>query len=158
MTISNQAPVANPGGPYSGTRLAAIAFNGSASGDPDDDALSYAWSFGDGGTGSGVAPTHLYATVGTFTVTLTVNDGTADSAPVSTTVQVTNLAPSVALTSPAAGSVFNAPASVSVSAEASDSDGAVSKVEFYAGTLKIGEALSAPTRSAGRALRRAPTR
>jgi len=143
-TISNRAPVANPGGPYSGTRLAAIAFNGSASSDPDQDALSYAWSFGDGSTGSGVAPTHLYATVGTFTATLTVNDGTVDSTPVSTTVQVANLAPSVALTSPAAGSVFTAPASVPVSAEARDSDGAVSKVEFYAGTLKIGEALGAP--------------
>ena len=37
-------------------------------------ALTYAWDFGDGSTGSGVSPQHTYAAGGTYTVTLTVTD------------------------------------------------------------------------------------
>ena len=40
-----------------------------------------------------MAPTHAYATSGSFTVTLTVNDGYVDSAPATTTVTITNQAP-----------------------------------------------------------------
>ena len=144
VTISDRAPIARPGGPYSGTRLAAIAFNGAASSDPDGDALSYAWAFGDGGTGTGAAPTHLYTAVGTFTATLTVNDGTVSSTPVTTTVQITNVAPTVSITAPSGGAVFHAPASVLVSAAAADLDGSVARVEFFAGGGKIGEAFGAP--------------
>lgn len=35
---------------------------------------TYAWTFGDGGTSTEMNPTHIYATVGTFTVTLTVTN------------------------------------------------------------------------------------
>lgn len=38
------------------------------------------WDFGDGGTSTAVSPTHTYAAVGTYTVTLTVGDGTDTSA------------------------------------------------------------------------------
>ena len=144
VTIANQAPAANAGGPYSGTRLTPIAFNGSGSSDPEGDALTYTWNFGDGATGNGVSPAHSYTAIGTFTVTLTVNDGSTSSAPVTTTVQITNIGPAVSLTSPASGSVFHAPASVALAASANDPDGGVAKVEFYAGAAKIGEALVAP--------------
>lgn len=144
VTIANQAPTANAGGPHSGTRLTPIAFNGSGSSDPDGDALTYTWNFGDGTTGSGVAPAHSYTAIGTFTVTLTVNDGSTTSAPATTTVQITNVAPTVALTSPAPNSVFHMPASVALSAAASDPDGSVAKVEFYADAAKIGESVTAP--------------
>ena len=49
------------------------SFDGSTSTD-DVGISSYAWTFGDGGTATGVAPTHTYAADGTFTVTLTVSD------------------------------------------------------------------------------------
>jgi len=55
-----------------------------------------------------------------------------------------NTPPSVGLTSPAAGATYTAPASITLSANASDSDGSVARVEFYAGATKIGEATSAP--------------
>ena len=55
-----------------------------------------------------------------------------------------NRAPSVSLTAPANGTPFTAPANIQLTATASDSDGVVSKVEFYAGTSLIGTATSAP--------------
>src|SRR5690349_11573889 len=60
------------------------------------------------------------------------------------TAMTSNLLPSVSLTSPSAGTVFIAPASIMLSASASDADGTVSKVEFFQGSTKLGEDLTAP--------------
>jgi hypothetical protein len=38
------------------------------------------WTFGDGGTGSGLTPVHIYATAGTFTAHVTVTDSSGNSA------------------------------------------------------------------------------
>ncbi|MCL4253610.1 MAG: PKD domain-containing protein, partial [Anaerolineae bacterium] len=40
---------------------------------------TYSWNFGDTNTGSGQSTTHVYGTTGTFTITLTVNDGANDA-------------------------------------------------------------------------------
>lgn len=87
---ANREPLADPGGPYSADTGATLVFDGSASSDPDGDALTYAWDFGDGTTGTGVMPQHSYATAGTYTVGLVVNDGEFDSARVETTVDVSD--------------------------------------------------------------------
>ncbi len=84
----NIAPVADPGGPYSGEPGQIIVFDGSASADPNGDPLTYSWDFGDGSTGSGVSPTHAYTAAGNYTVTLVVNDGSLDSAPVTTVAEI----------------------------------------------------------------------
>ena len=42
--------------------------------DPNGDTLTYTWDFGDGSTGTGINPTHAYATAGPFLATVTVAD------------------------------------------------------------------------------------
>ncbi len=76
-------------------------------------------------------------------VAVAVNDkGDRDvSAPVAITVDAL---PSVTLSAPAANAVFNAPATVLVSANAADPDGTVAKVEFFQGSTPIGTATGAP--------------
>jgi len=69
-----QPPVADAGGPYSGTVATAVSFDGTGSRDPDGSIVTYAWDFGDGNTGSGATPSHAYASGGVFTITLTVTD------------------------------------------------------------------------------------
>jgi PKD repeat protein len=70
----NGAPTANADGPYNGSVNAPVNFDGTGSTDPDGDALTYAWNFGDTGTGSGATPSHTYTAEGTFNVTLRVTD------------------------------------------------------------------------------------
>jgi hypothetical protein len=53
-------------------------------------------------------------------------------------------APGVTLTQPANGATFTAPATVNLAATASDSDGTVTKVEFFNGTTKLGEDTTPP--------------
>ncbi|MGB0649892.1 MAG: PKD domain-containing protein [Rhodothermales bacterium] len=52
-----------------------IHFNASASTDPNGDALTFAWDFGDGATGSGETASHTYTAAGEYTVVLTASDG-----------------------------------------------------------------------------------
>ncbi|UOQ53941.1 Ig-like domain-containing protein [Hymenobacter cellulosivorans] len=56
----------------------------------------------------------------------------------------TNAVPTVSLTSPTSGATFAAPASITISANAADSDGAISKVEFYNGTTLLNTDTTSP--------------
>lgn len=87
---ANRAPTADPGGPYPGNTGVAVSFDGSGSSDPDGDALAYRWDFGDGQTSDAAMPAHVYVAAGTYTVTLTVNDGEFDSAEATTVAEITD--------------------------------------------------------------------
>jgi uncharacterized delta-60 repeat protein len=52
----------------------AVAFDGSASADPDGTIVSHQWDFGDGSTGTGATASHSYATAGSYDAKLTVRD------------------------------------------------------------------------------------
>ena len=72
-----------------------------------------------------------------LTAVATDNDGAmTTSAPVSISV-VTNLPPLVKLISPYAGATYYAPATVGLCATASDPDGTVASIEFFAGTNSL---------------------
>jgi hypothetical protein len=72
--VQNKAPTADPNGPYLGAVDTDITFDGSGSFDPDNDALSYDWDFGDGNSGTGVMPAHSYSVADIYNVCLTVDD------------------------------------------------------------------------------------
>ena len=59
-------------------------------------------------------------------------------------IDVPNEAPSVTLTSPAAGTTYTAPATVALAAAAADSDGQVAKVEFYANGALVATDTASP--------------
>lgn len=88
----NQPPTADfsfsPVTPVSGET---VHFNAGASADPDGTIVQYNWDFGDGSTGTGVNPDHVFhVTVETtFTVTLTVIDDKGASSTVSKEIKVT---------------------------------------------------------------------
>jgi len=98
LRAGNRAPTVTIGGPYSGNEGSPITV-GAVGADPDNDALTYLWDFGDGTTGTGAAPAHSYADNGAYTVTVTVSDGSA-SATASTSVTVRNVGPTGTIVSP----------------------------------------------------------
>jgi hypothetical protein len=65
-----------------------VQFDASASSDPDGTIISYAWSFGDGGTAVGAVVSHSYAATGSYTAQLTVTDNGGKAAQVARTVTV----------------------------------------------------------------------
>ena len=70
----NKVPIADAGGPYTGTEGITISFDGSNSSDSDGTIVSYLWDFGDGQTSTDQNPTHIYVQNGTYPVALTVTD------------------------------------------------------------------------------------
>lgn len=80
----NQAPVARFSGPATGMVNETVAFDASASVDPEGDPLIYAWDFGDGTTQQVSWPQaeHRFAVARTYVVRLTVSDheGASDTA------------------------------------------------------------------------------
>jgi len=92
LKTGTQPPIAIVGSPVSGVEGQPIAFDASASVDPNGAIVSYDWAFGDGASGTGATPMHTYAAFGDYTarVVLTDNDGLVDTAYVAVNVaQVT---------------------------------------------------------------------
>src|SRR5688572_1884355 len=85
---------------------------------------------------------------GSYSLTAVATDdagGTTTSAARSITVNAAaNQPPSVAQTAPANGSTHTAPATITMSANASDSDGTIARVDFYQGGTLIGSDTTSP--------------
>ena len=114
--------------PSSGSAPLTVQFRGDTSTDPEGTALSYDWDFGDGTPHSSAAnPSHTYASNGTYTARLTVDDGTGRNPSTTVSVQVgNNNAPTATISAPADESLFRDGQSVTVSGSGSDAeDGAL---------------------------------
>ncbi|PIZ51786.1 hypothetical protein COY28_04815, partial [Candidatus Woesearchaeota archaeon CG_4_10_14_0_2_um_filter_57_5] len=83
VTVSapqNQPPIVDAlANPASGTAPLSTILSAQAS-DPDGYIVSYAWTFGDGQTGSGQSALHVYQNPGTYTARVTVTDNQGLSA------------------------------------------------------------------------------
>jgi glucose/arabinose dehydrogenase len=78
-----------------------VSFDASQSSDLDGDRLTYSWNFGDGTTGTGVAPRHTYpASPSAFDVTLTVTDVLGATGTVTQRVYPTNAVPRLTVAEP----------------------------------------------------------
>jgi len=71
-------------------------------------------------------------------------NATTTSAIIAITVASPNIPPATSITSPTANATFVAVATVIINATATDSDGAITKVEFYSGSTKLGEDTTSP--------------
>jgi glucose/arabinose dehydrogenase len=86
-STGNQPPVAQvSAAPTQGSAPLTVNFSGANSSDPDGDALTYSWNFGDGTTGSGATVSHSYTTNGSYTATLTVTDTASNSSTASASI------------------------------------------------------------------------
>ncbi|GAA3208060.1 carbohydrate-binding protein [Actinocorallia longicatena] len=123
----NRAPTAAASGvPGSGQAPLTVAFSSAGSTDPDGDALTYAWTFGDGGTSTAANPSHTYTANGTYTATLTVRDPSGATGTAGVMVGVGNTAPTVTITAPGDGRLFSFGDVIPFQITASDpEDGAV---------------------------------
>ena len=70
----NQPPHAEAGGPYSGKVGDTISLYSIGSFDPDGDAVTYYWEFGDGAISTSPSPQHAYSGPGVYSVRLNVED------------------------------------------------------------------------------------
>ncbi len=113
--------------------------------------LSYQWQrngddLAEANTASYTIPaTTLSDSGATFRVIVSNSAGSTTSQVATLTVTTTpNLAPTVSLTSPTNNATFTAPASITLTATAADSDGSIAKVEFFNGSTKLGEDMTNP--------------
>jgi PKD repeat protein len=128
-TAANGVPTADvTASPTSGPAPLTVNFNGSGSSDPDGDALTFLWNFGDGQTATTTVPTtsHSYA-AGNYTASLTVRDSNnATSAPDTIAIASGNTPPSPVISSPAAGVTFAVGQTITLTGSATDAqDGTI---------------------------------
>ncbi len=89
-----------------------VQFNGSGSSDPDAQAITYSWNFGDGSALSTAAnPLHVFtppnSNAAPYTVTLTVTDTGSLTASASLLIVANDTPPVVTITTPTNGSLYS---------------------------------------------------
>ena len=131
---------------------ASATLDGSGTYEPSGKTVTYTWSQVYGPSqlsfdnASNVSPQVSNLALGVYNCLLTVSDGTYTSIDeVKIIVSETgNAPPTVSILTPSDGSSFPEGTAIEITSLASDLDGAVAKVAFFAGSTKLGEDTSAP--------------
>jgi glucose/arabinose dehydrogenase/regulation of enolase protein 1 (concanavalin A-like superfamily) len=106
--------------PNAGPASLNVQFSSAGSSDAYGLPLTYSWNFGDGSAVSTSAnPSHTYSSNGTYTATLTVNNGSS-TGQATTKVVVGQSPPVASLVTPIGGSTYNAGQTISFSGSATD--------------------------------------
>jgi PKD repeat protein len=88
-TAGSQAPVARiTASSIKGTAPLTVNFSGTTSTDGDGSIVSYAWTFGDGGTATGATASRTFTTPGSYVAQLTVTDDSNLTGATSVTITV----------------------------------------------------------------------
>jgi len=153
-TVANNPPIVSVTSPANNASFnapAQITITASAS---DTDGTISKVEFYQGNTLLGTSTTAPYSfnwlnvAAGAYSLSSKAYDNlnaVTTSAAVNVTVNtVANNPPIVSVTSPANNASFNAPAQIAITASASDTDGTISKVEFYQGTTLLGTDTTSP--------------
>jgi hypothetical protein len=146
VSNANVAPTVAVTAPANGTTYAtgaAVAITADAA---DSDGSVTSVEFFVDGTSVGVDNASPYeasytAAVGTHAITAKATDNgglSTTSAPVSIVVSNANVAPTVSITAPANGTNYTTGAAVAITADAADSDGSVTSVEFFVDGTSVG--------------------
>ncbi|MGB1388236.1 MAG: PKD domain-containing protein [Paracoccaceae bacterium] len=77
--LVREGPIADAGGGRTVCTNQRVRFDGSNSTDRDGAVNAFAWTFGDGNTGRGETPVHIFKRPGTYSVTLTITGETTGS-------------------------------------------------------------------------------
>jgi glucose/arabinose dehydrogenase/PKD repeat protein len=138
-TPGNRSPLAGAGAtPTSGQAPLPVQFSSTASSDPDGDALTYRWDFGDGSAESSQAgPSHTYTQNGTYTARLTVSDGRGLTDSATVTIAVGNQAPVARIDAPLDESLYRASQSIQLRGTASDPQDGMLPASAYRWTVKL---------------------
>jgi glucose/arabinose dehydrogenase/PKD repeat protein len=120
---NNRAPQAKAtASPSFGGVPLETTLDASASTDPDGDALSYTWQFGDGSQGTGKSVKHTYTKAGKYDVVLTVRDDKGASSSQTLRVDAGNTPPTLTLLSPTPSARFAVGETITLSAKADDAE------------------------------------
>ncbi|MEY2571560.1 MAG: hypothetical protein QOE63_1910, partial [Acidimicrobiaceae bacterium] len=106
-TNGNRAPIPSAtADKTSGPAPLTVKFDATGSRDPDGDAMTYDWDFGDGSAhATSATPSHTYAT-GNWTARLTVTDARGRSASTTLAISAGNSAPVVTIAQPTDGGAY----------------------------------------------------
>lgn len=120
----NCAPIARARAtPLFGEAPLEVAFDGDGSTDPDGDARSFDWDFGDGSPHSALAsPVHEYVSDGVYSARLTVTDPAGLASTATIPISAGNTPPEPAIAAPAEGTLYTAGRAIGLKGSALDAE------------------------------------
>ncbi len=145
ITATNAPPKASfTASPASGAAPLTVTFTDTSTGT----ITNHSWTFGDGGTSTASSPGHTYTNAGTFSVSLTVAGplGSSTTNRANLITVTNNVVVLVHIVRPANGMLYPATftnQTITIVATASSTN-SISKIEFFDGTNKLGQATSSP--------------